>query len=148
MESNNDRNDNRNNQDDNALQGRESDRSISRLFRELILELMSMVRNEAALVRTEISNNVSKLQGGVVSLVLAVILLLVGLIGLMQAGIHGLATVWPFWLSALVVGGAIVVVGLIALAIGRSKMKASNMTLDRSAQEARKDARFAREQTR
>lgn len=137
-----------NNQNNNAQRGRQNDRSIGSLLRELMLELMSLVRNEAALVRTEISDNVSKLQGGVVSLVLAVVLLLVGLIGLMQAGIYGLSNIWPMWLSALVIGGAIVVVGLIALAIGRSKMKTSNLTLDHSAREVRRDAEFAQGQTR
>lgn len=129
-------------------QDRQNDRSMGSLLRELMLELMSLVRNEAALVRTEISDNVAQLQAGVVSLVLAGVLLLVGLIGLMFAGIYGLANVWPMWLSALVIGGGIVVVGLIALAFGRSRMKASNLTLDRSAKEFRRDAKFAQEQTR
>lgn len=136
------------NKQDSQTRSHQNDRSIGSLIRELMLEMMTLVRNEAALARAEISDNVSQLQGGIASLVLAVVLLLVGLIGLMEAGIYGLAHVWPMWLSALVIGGAIVVVGLIALAIGRSNLKTRNLALNRTSRELRKEAEFAREQTR
>lgn len=123
----------------------ERDRSVSTLIRELMLELVALVQNEAALAKTEVSEKVSQLQSGLVSLVLAILLLLVGLIGLMDAAIYGLANVWPMWLSALVIGGGIGVVGLIALAIGQRNLKARNLTLDRTTDEFRKDASFARD---
>lgn len=134
------------NQQDREKRSPRNDRTFGSLIRELMLEIMSLIRNETALARAEISENISKLQGGIIALVLSVVLLLVGLIGLMDAGIYGLGHVWPMWLSALVIGGAITVVGLIALAIGVRTLKARNLTLDRTADELRKEAEFARRQ--
>lgn len=37
---------------------------------------------------------------------------------LVTAGVLGLATVWPAWLAALVIGGGVLLVGLILVAIG------------------------------
>jgi len=124
------------------------DRSVGGLLRELMLELTSLLRNEAALAKAEVSEKVSQIETGIVSIVASVVLVLVGLIGLMMAGINGLALIWPAWLAALAVGGAILVVGLIALAVGRSKLKARQLSLDRTTGELRKEASFARDQVR
>ncbi|HET7313665.1 phage holin family protein [Salinisphaera sp.] len=140
--------DSQNDKHDDHGQRAPEDRAIGSLIRSLMLELMSLVRNEAALARAEVSEKVTQLQGGVASLVIAFVLLTVGLIGLMQAAIFGLAHVLPMWLSALIIGGAIVLISLLALAIGRSLLKARNMTLEHTARELQKEASFAREQTR
>ena len=76
-----------------------ADRSVGSLLRELMLELTSLVRNEAALAKAEVSQKVTQLERGVFSLVLAVVLLFTGVIGLMFAGIYGLGQIWPMWLS-------------------------------------------------
>lgn len=124
------------------------DRSIGGLLRELMLELTSLLRNEAALAKAEVSEKVSQIESGIASIVAAVVLVLVGLIGLMMAGINGLSLIWPAWLAALAVGGGILVVGLIALAIGRSKLKSRQLALNRTSDEFRKEASFARDQVR
>ncbi len=124
------------------------DRSIGGLIKDLMQELSSLVRNEAELAKAEVSEKVAQVQSGVASLVVAAVLLLVGLIGLMEAAIYGLAQVWPRWLAALVIGGAILIIGLIAFAIGRSNLKARNLAPQRSAESMRKDKAFAQEQLR
>jgi hypothetical protein len=68
---------------------RSEERSIGGLIKELMQELTSLVRSEAELAKAEISEKLSQVQAGVVSLVVAAVLLLVGLIVLMDAAVAG-----------------------------------------------------------
>lgn len=124
------------------------DRSVGTLIRQLMRELTSLVQNEAALAKAEVSEKVTQVESGIASLVIALVLLLVGLIGVMDAAIYGLAKIWPFWLSALVIGGALVFIGLIALFKGRSNLKSRNLAPNRMTAEWQKEAAFAKDQVR
>jgi hypothetical protein len=50
----------------------------------------------------------------------------------------------PFWLSAAIVGGTVLLIGLIVLARGRSNLKSENLTPERTLGSLRRDAEMAR----
>jgi uncharacterized membrane protein YqjE len=124
------------------------DRSIGGLFRDLMQDLASLVRNETELAKAEISEKVSQAGSGVASLAIAGVVLLAGFIILLLAAVYGLSLIWPQWLAALVVGGAVALIGLILLLIARSKLRPEKLTPQRTTESIRKDTSIAQERLR
>jgi hypothetical protein len=60
------------------------------------------------------------------------------------AAVFGLANWIEPWLSALIIGAIIVIIGIVMLMKGRSNMRASNLAPDRTLDSARKDAELAK----
>lgn len=127
---------------------REEQRSISQLFSELMRQLSTLVRQEAALARAEISEDVAKAVKGAASMGAGAIVAFVGLLALVEAAILGLAqVVWP-WLAALIIGFAISGIGLILLLTGRSRMQMEKLVPHRTVESLQEDKRMAREHLR
>src|SRR5690606_14525369 len=64
-------------------------------------------------------------------------------VGLVVGGVYGLSELMqPGW-AALIVGGAALLVGLLAMAAGRSRLKARNMMPQRTFESLRRDADVA-----
>jgi hypothetical protein len=129
------------------VQQREN-RTIGALIRDLMHELTLLVRNEAELARAEISEKVSQAGFGVASLAIAAVVLLGGFIILLHAAVYGLALVWPQWLAALVIGGAVTLIGLLLLLAARRKLRPQNLAPRRTTESIRKDQAIAQEQFR
>jgi xanthine/uracil permease len=124
------------------------DRSIGGLFRDLMQDLASLVRNETELAKAEMSEKVSQAGSGLASLAIAGVVLLAGLIILLLAAVYGLSLIWPQWLAALVVGGAVTLIGLILLLVARSKLRPEKLTPQRTTESIRKDTSIAQERMR
>jgi hypothetical protein len=131
---------------------RSEDRSIGGLIKELMQELTSLVRNEAELAKAEVSEKLSQVQTGVVSLAVATVLLLVGLIVLMDAAVAGAGYLLPPsirpWLAPLIVGGVVALIGLVLLLTGRSKLRSQSLAPQRTTESIRKDTAVAQEHLR
>lgn len=128
------------------------DRSIGGLIKDLTYEITSLVRKEAELAKAEASEKVSQVGAGVAALAIAAVLLLVGLIVLMDAAVVGIGYLLPPpmapWLAPLIVGGVVAIIGLIMVMKGRSNLRATNLTPDRTMDSIRKDRAVAQEQMR
>ena len=81
------------------------------------------VRQEVEYAREEFRRKVKGIIGGTVLVTVAVTLLSVAIVLLIIAGVAGLSIIWPLWLSALVAGGGVLLLALIFLAVGISKIK-------------------------
>jgi uncharacterized membrane protein YqjE len=66
----------------------------------------------------------------------------------LESAVIGLTNVVEPWLSALIVGAAVLIVGLIMLGVARKKLKARNMMPRATMEEIRKDKELLKEQTR
>jgi membrane protein DedA with SNARE-associated domain len=77
------------------------------------------------------------------------VLIMPGLVILLEAGVAALQStgVAPHW-AALIVGGAVVVVGLILLAIGAMRFKTKNLVPSKTMKQLHRDATVARDQMR
>lgn len=109
--------------DDGRTPPAEQPPSMGRLVEQLSEQATRLVRAEVALAKAEMTEK-AKRSGigiGLIAAALVVVLYAVGV--LIWAGITGLATVWPLWLSALVVGVAMVLVAGIAVAIAVGQLK-------------------------
>ncbi|GAB3100118.1 phage holin family protein [Isoptericola nanjingensis] len=109
--------------DDGRTPPAEQPPSMGRLVEQLSEQTTRLVRAEVALAKAELTEK-AKRSGigiGLIAAALVVVLYAVGV--LIWAGITGLATVWPLWLSALVVGVAMLLVAGLAVAIAVRQLK-------------------------
>ena len=123
-------------------------RSVPELLGDLARSIPALVRQEALLLRSELSDKVSHIQIGLGSLVAGAILLFAALLVLLQAIVIALTEfVGPGW-AALIVGVVVGVVGAVLLKKGADQMKATNLMPNRTANQLKQDAELAKEQVR
>lgn len=124
--------------------------SVTKLFSDLMRETAALVHNEIQLVKTEMSQKVNQLGAGAASLVIAAVLGMAGLVILLQSAVLGLANVdgISLWLSALIVGGATLVLALIFFGVGRSRLKAEHLKPTATAASMRRDTQLIKEHVR
>lgn len=120
----------------------ERDRSVPGLLRELLTEGSALARAELILARTEMKENLTSMQRGVTAMATGMAVLMAGLLALVAACILALSLIWPAWLSALVVGGIVSIIGLVMVMGGKSKAKPSTLSPDRTFKSLQEDQRF------
>ena len=104
--------------------GRGPEPSLGELFRQLAQEGSTLVRQEVELARGEIGEGVRRTATGAGWIAAGTVAAVLGLLLLIAALIAGLGDALDnYWLSALIVGGAFVLIGavLALLAAGRLK---------------------------
>ncbi|MGR2738086.1 phage holin family protein [Billgrantia sp. Q4P2] len=128
---------------------RTGESTIGSLFSSLAREVTSLVRKETELAKVEMSEKTSQAVGALASIAIAGAVLMCGFLVLLAAAVFGLNTVLPPettpWLSALVVGGVVVVIGLIMLQAGRKKLKQGNLMPTRTMASLRRDKALTQE---
>lgn len=127
-----------------------TDRSIPDLLGDLVDQTSTLVRKEVQLARAEFSEKLATMGAAAASLAVGGVLLLAALIVLLQAVVAALveyahlsATV-----SALIVAVVVALIGYSVLRGGLSRLKASNLTPDRTVAQLSRDAEVAKEQVR
>ena len=128
------------------------DRSFGSLFTELTQETTTLVQQEVALAKAEMSEKISQVGSGLATLIIGGFILFAGLLKLLDAVIFGIAELLPPdltpWLAALIVGGIVAIIGAVMLQKGRSNLKSGNLVPQRTAESLRRDKEFAKEQIR
>jgi drug/metabolite transporter (DMT)-like permease len=128
------------------------DRSLGTLFSELTQGTATLVQQEIALAKAEMSEKVSQLGSSLATLIIGGFVLFAGLLKLLDAAIYGIAELLPPdltpWLAALIVGVIVAIIGAVMLQKGRSNLKSTNLAPQRTAESLRRDKEFAKEQVR
>ena len=128
------------------------DRSFGSLFTELTQETTTLVQQEVALAKAEMSEKISQVGSGLATLIIGGFILFAGILKLLDAVIFGIAELLPPdltpWLAALIVGGIVAIIGAVMLQKGRSNLKSGNLVPQRTAESLRRDKEFAKEQIR
>jgi len=126
-----------------------TDKSLPTLFAELTHEMVDLVRQEIALGRTEMSQKISTAQTALTSLAIGAAVILAGLFLILQAVVRGLAMVLPPdmapWLSPLIVGVVVAVIGYAMLKGGSAKLKSDNLMPHRTMESLQRDQHLAKE---
>lgn len=127
---------------------RNKDSSFGYLFSRLMREATSLMRKEVELVKAEVSQKTSQMMSGVASIAIAGAVLLSGFLVLLAAAVDGLSKFLPPemtpWLSALIIGVIVIIVGLIMLQSGRKKLEQQNLTPQRTIDSLRNDQALAK----
>ena len=124
----------------------QSDLSIGTLLSSLLSDTTALFRNEVRLAKAEVGEKVNQARSGAIMAALGVGTLLLGAIYLIQSAIYILVELGvPAWLSALIVGGLIAVIGYVLLKKGISDLKAKNLAPTRTQANLSRDAHMVKE---
>ena len=123
--------------------------SIASLFSNLWRDTTTLAREEAVLAKVELSQKASQAADGATLLAVGGAIIYAGFLALLVAASNALILLLPaeygIWLAPLIVGVVVMLVGFIALASGRSDLKARNLALSRTSQSLRRDSQFVKE---
>ena len=124
-------------------------RTVPELFTSVVSQLADLTRTEGQLARAEISEKMTLAATGLGLIVGGAILLMPALVVLLEAAVAALVDngIAPYW-SALLVGGACLVLGLILLLIGVSWLRSGRLMPDKTIHQLQRDAATARSQVR
>lgn len=125
-------------------------RSVPQLLADMLNELTSLFRKEIQLARAEMGEKASEAGGAIPGIAGGGALALGGLIMLLMAAAAGIARAFdlaPGW-GMLIVGVLAALLGYALVRAGMSKLKATNLTPTRTAEQLSRDAEAAKEQVR
>jgi uncharacterized membrane protein len=126
-----------------------ADRSLGELFSELAKETSTLVRQEVALAKNEMTQKAAEVgkdvgflaAGGLIAYA-GFIAILLGLIFLLNlAGV-------PLWASALIVGVAVALVGAWLVSQGINRLKNADLAPRQTIETLKEDKEWAKDQTR
>jgi hypothetical protein len=125
-------------------------RSIVDIFTDVVAQCTGLLRKEGELARTELAEKISQVGVGLGLVVGGAVLLTPALVILLQAGVAALITshiIGEPW-APLIVGGGVLVIGLILLLIGMSRLNAQALVPNRTIAQIQSDISVARQQAR
>lgn len=120
-------------------------RSLGEIASDVVQDLGALLREEVALAKAELRQTAAKLAGDSALAVVGGALVYIALLALVAAAILALATAVAPWLAALIVGGAILVLGIILLLAGMNRFKRLNVVPERTLRTVREDVEEVRE---
>ena len=123
-------------------------RSIPDILSDLVGQFTRLVQKEGQLARAELSENIGKAATGLGLVIGGAVLLIPALVILLDAAVAAITErghLAPYW-SALIVGGVVLILGLVLLAFGGSRLRPSNMVPTRTMQQLQRDASVAKAQ--
>lgn len=118
--------------------------SVPGLFRKLATDLSTLFQQELALAKSEMTHAVSDVKTGVSNVAIGGSVLYAGLLFLLGGVMLLLANWVELWVSALIVGAVVAIIGFILLQSGKKKMEASSLAPERTMDSVRKDTELAR----
>jgi xanthine/uracil permease len=123
------------------------ERSLGDLFSDLSRETTTLVRQEVQLAKAELTQSATEAARGIGMLVAGGAVAYAGLLFLLLAIVYGLIDAgWDAWLSALVVGLVVVVIGAILVLRARESLKPANLAPRRTVETLKEDQEWAKEQ--
>jgi hypothetical protein len=124
-------------------------RSLGHLFAELWRDTTLLVQQEAELAKADVSDRMHQALAASGAIAGGAAIVFVGLIALMLAGVNALLPFLPPelapWLSPLIVGIVVMVIGFILFSRGRSDLRVRNLAPSRSVESLRRDRRLVKE---
>jgi putative superfamily III holin-X len=125
------------------------ERPLASVMTQVVSDLAYLLQTEIRLARAEISEKVSQAANGGAFIGVAAILLLTGLFVLLLAAVRwleiaGLPDQW----GLLLVGGAVVALGITLALLGMKNLKGSALVPDRTIEQVRADINVAKEHVR
>jgi len=130
------------------LPPRDSEPTLGALFTSLTDDLTTLVRKEIDLARTETTEKVTRASRSVVMMVAGGMVAYTGLIALVIAIIVALSRLMPLWLSALIVGIVVIVIGAILIASGRSSLAQMTVVPEKTVETMKDNTEWAKEQVK
>ena len=121
-------------------------RPIAALLSDLAAETSTLVRQEIALFKAELSEKLTRTGVGAAALAAGGVIAFSGWLALLAAAILGLNHVLAPWLSALIIGLLLLMVGAGLAFFGKSRLNADALVPHRTLNSLREDEAWIRDQ--
>jgi len=130
------------------MQQSKGEPSLGELLGDLMRETTTLVRQEIALATTEMTHKAGQVGKDVGFLAVGGAVLYAGFLAILAAIVIALATVLPWWLSALLVGLVVSGVGYFLVQKGRDALKHEKLAPRQTVETIKEGAEWAKDQTR
>lgn len=124
------------------------ERPIGEMFQELADDARKLINLEVTLAKTELSEKASQTGKAVGFMAAGGFIIYAGFLAVMFAVILGLSYVLPPWLSALIVGVVVALVGYILVRKGQSDLKTNGLAPQQTIQTLKEDKDWVQNQVR
>jgi hypothetical protein len=120
--------------------------SLQGLFADLLRDMTTLVRQELALARTEVAEKATGVGKDAGLVVAGGVLGYTGLLAMVAAAVELLAAILPRWLSALLVGAALVGGGAGLAKKGLDALRQADLTPRQTVETVRETGQWAKDQ--
>jgi len=127
-------------------QKRKEDLSLGELFGELAAEMSTLFRKEVQLAQTELSDKATRVGKNVGFLAAGGAVAYAGALAIIAAVILFLGDYMPMWLSALIVGVVVAVIGYLLVQKGLDALKHTDFVPRQTVESLKEDQAWAKEQ--
>jgi hypothetical protein len=127
------------------MQPMKQERSLGELFSELAGETSTLVRQEVALAKTELTQKAGEVGRNVGFLVVGGAVTYAAFLALMAAAVIGLAHAIPWWAAALVVGLVVGLVGGALMFKAAYALRETDMAPRQTVETLKEDAQWVKE---
>lgn len=128
------------------MQARQDDRSLGELFSDLTREMSTLVRQEVALARTEMTEKASVAGKNAALLAVGGVMLFTAFLALVATAIIALANTVPWWLAALIVTVIVAIIGIVLTRLGIEKLKTTQLAPTKTIGTIKEDATWIKQQ--
>ncbi len=125
---------------------RMDERPLGELFSDLVTETTTLVRNEVALAKVEITQKVTKAGTNIGSLVIGGAIGYAALLAFCAAAILLLDMVMPAWLAAVIVGAIVACVAWLMISKAITALRNMDMKPHETVESLKEDAQWIKEQ--
>ena len=122
------------------------ERPLGELFSDLATETSTLVRNEVALAKVELTEKATAVGKNVASLVIGGAVAYAALLAICAAVILLLAMAMPAWLSALIVGLIVGCVAWLMISKAVSALRRTELTPQETVESLKEDAQWIKDQ--
>jgi hypothetical protein len=131
------------------MQQSQGERSLGELFGDLARDMGTLVSQEVALARTEMTEKASRVGKDIAFLAVGGLIVYAGLLAIIAAVIVLLAQNGvSWWLSALLVGVVVAVIGYVIVQKGITALKREDLAPRQTIESLKEDTQWAKEQIR
>jgi len=120
--------------------------SVPELLSRFADETRALLLLEIKLTKSEVQEKINNAQRAITTLSTGGAVLYAGVLTLVLSAVAALWLIWPLWLSALVVGATVAVIGAIMMAAGRSRLKKESMELTHTKESLRENKQWMKSQ--
>lgn len=118
--------------------------SVPGLLRQLANEATTLFSKELTLAKVEMSETIDEAKKGVASMISGGSVLYAGLLFILLAAVVGFAQIVEFWVSSLIIGAVVAVIGLIMIQSGKKKVQPSSLKPEHTLNSLQKDQQAVR----
>lgn len=123
----------------------ENERSLGQLLTDITNDLSTLLRKEIQLARVETMEKASQATQSIVLMVAGGLVAYTGVIALVIGIIVALANWMPLWVSALIVGVLLAIVGFVLIQSGRNSLKQMSVMPEKTIESIKEDAEMVKE---